>query len=55
MKKLNKKQTQEINEIFNSDIFGLLDIEKDKKEVEELGFNYNQLINFGKQLAKKIK
>lgn len=55
MKKLTKKQTQELNEIFNSDIFGLLDIEKEKKEVEKDGYKYDQLINFGKQLAKKIK
>lgn len=55
MKALTKKQSQELNEIFNSDIFGILDIEKEKKEIEEAGFNYEQIINFGKELAKQIK
>ena len=35
MKTLTKKQSQELNEIFNSDIFGILDIEKEKKKLRK--------------------
>ena len=52
MKELTKEQQIELDEIFASD---LLDIETEKKEVEALGQNYENLIKFGQELAKKIK
>lgn len=55
MKKLTIEQETEMNDIFNSDIFGLLDIESEKQHAEENGWNYENLISFGQQLAKKIK
>jgi hypothetical protein len=55
MKKLTTEQQAEINEIFNSDVFSLLDIESEKQHAEENGWNYENLISFGKELSKKIK
>lgn len=55
MKKLTETQQIELNEIFNSDIFGLLDIESEKNEVEKLGWNYENLLKFGQALAEKTK
>ena len=55
MKNLTIEQEKEMNEIFNSDAFNLLDVEKEKKEIEALGWNYENLIKFGKELGKKIK
>ena len=55
MKNLTIEQEKEMNEIFNSDFFGLLDIESEKQHAEENGWNYENLISFGQQLAKKIK
>lgn len=59
MKTLTKSQKVEkeniLNEIFNTDEFNLLDVEKEKKEIEALGWNYENLIKFGKELGKKIK
>lgn len=55
MKTLTANQEIELNEIFNSDIFGLLDIESEKSEIEKLGWNYENLLKFGQALAEKIK
>ena len=55
MKTLTPNQEIELNEIFNSDIFGILDIESEKNEIEKLGWNYENLIKFGQALAEKIK
>ncbi len=55
MKNLTIEQEKEMNEIFNSDFFGLLDIESEKQHAEENGWNYENLISFGQQLGKKIK
>lgn len=55
MTNLTANQEIELNEIFNSDVFGLLDIESEKNEVEKLGWNYENLIKFGQALAEKIK
>jgi hypothetical protein len=54
MKALTEKQIV-LDEIFASDVFSLLDIETEKKEIEELGWNYENLIKFGQELAKKSK
>ena len=56
MKALNVKQQNELNNILDSDLFNeLFDFETEKKEIEQAGWTYKELQNFGKQLAKKIK
>jgi hypothetical protein len=50
-----KTEINTIEDIFNSEEFNMFfDIENDKKEVEESGWNYESLILFGQELAKQL-
>ena len=45
-----------LNDILNSAEFeSMFKLETEKKELAEAGWNYEELRNFGKQIAKKIK
>jgi hypothetical protein len=45
-----------IDEILNSVEFNsFFDIDAEQKEIEATGWNYKEMLSFGKQLAKKIK
>jgi tRNA U34 5-methylaminomethyl-2-thiouridine-forming methyltransferase MnmC len=47
---------ENLNDILNSEEFkAMFDFEAEKKEIESAGWNYKELENFGKQLAKQIK
>jgi|LakMenE18May11ns_1017448.scaffolds.fasta_scaffold5176355_1 hypothetical protein len=45
-----------LNDILNSAEFeSMFKLETEKKELAEAGWKYEELRNFGKQIAKKIK
>lgn len=45
-----------LNDILNSAEFEtMFNLKTEKKELAEAGWNYEELRNFGKQIAKKIK
>ena len=49
-----KNEIKTIEDIFNSDLFIEL-MGNDEKEIKESGWNYNDLIQFGNELAKLIE
>ena len=47
---------ENLNDILNSAEFeSMFNFEAEKKEITAAGWNYEELRNFGKQIAKKIK
>ena len=45
-----------IDDLLNSESFNnFFDIEVEKTEIEKTGWDYETLINFGKELSKKIE
>jgi tRNA U34 5-methylaminomethyl-2-thiouridine-forming methyltransferase MnmC len=52
----NTNKMKNLNDILNSAEFeSMFKLETEKKELAEAGWNYEELRNFGKQIAKKIK
>jgi hypothetical protein len=52
---MKAKEIKTIEDIFNSEEFNLIfDIDSEKKEIETSGWNYNELINFSKELSKQL-
>jgi hypothetical protein len=45
-----------IDDILESEFFNqMFDFETEKKEIEQAGWNYNELRKFGQELSKKIE
>jgi hypothetical protein len=46
---------ENLNELLDSKEFNeMFDFETEKKEVEQTGWNYSEMISFGEQLSKLI-
>jgi hypothetical protein len=55
--KLNNMETfNNIDDLLNSESFNnFFDVETEKNEIENAGWDYETLNNFGKELSKKIE
>ena len=51
-----KTEFNTLDDILNSEEFNtLFDFEAEKKEIEEAGWTYTEILEFGKAIAKAIK